>query len=80
MKIVKSPLRYRGSKQKFCDTFYKVLYNNNIKPKIFIEPFAGGASISLFMLQNGLADKIVLIEKDSLLASFWKTVFLIQIG
>ena len=75
MKIVKSPLRYPGSKQKFCDTFYKVLYNNNIKPKIFIEPFAGGASISLFMLQNGLADKIVLIEKDSLLASFWKTVF-----
>lgn len=70
MKIVKSPLRYPGSKQKFCYTFKKILDNNNIKPKIFIEPFAGGASISLFMLQNELADKIVLIEKDSLLASF----------
>ena len=75
MKIVKSPLRYPGSKQKFCETFINILDKNNIKPKLFIEPFAGGASVSLFMLQNNLTEKIALIEKDPLISSFWKTVF-----
>ncbi len=75
MKIVKSPLRYPGSKQKFCETFKNILDKNNIKSKLFIEPFAGGASVSLLMLQNNLTEKIALIEKDPLLASFWKTVF-----
>lgn len=75
MKIVKSPLRYPGSKQKFCQTLANILNKNNIKPKLFIEPFAGGSSISLYMLQNNLTEKIALIEKDPLISSFWKTVF-----
>jgi len=73
--IVKSPLRYPGSKQKFCNTLADILKANKIKPELFIEPFAGGASISLYLLQNNLVHKIALIEKDPLLASFWKTVF-----
>jgi len=36
MKIVKSPLRYPGSKQKFCETFKNILDKNNIKSKLFI--------------------------------------------
>jgi DNA adenine methylase len=75
MKIVKSPLRYPGSKQKLCKIFSSILESNNVRPKLFIEPFAGGASVSLFMLQNDLTDAIALIEKDPLLASFWKAVF-----
>ena len=75
MKIIKSPLRYPGSKQKFCETLKNILDKNNIRSELFIEPFAGGASISLFMLQNDLTEKIALIEKDPLLASFWKVVF-----
>jgi DNA adenine methylase len=75
MKIIKSPLRYPGSKQKFCETLKNILDKNNIRTELFIEPFAGGASISLFMLQNDLTEKIALIEKDPLLASFWKVVF-----
>jgi DNA adenine methylase len=73
--IVTSPLRYPGSKQKFCKTLQNILNSNQIKPELFIEPFAGGASTSLFMLQHNLVDKIALIEKDPLVASFWKTVF-----
>ncbi|MBU1657726.1 DNA adenine methylase [bacterium] len=74
-KIVKSPLRYPGSKQKFTHAFIQILNKNEVKPELFIEPFAGGASLSLFLLQNDFVDKIALIERDPLLASFWKTVF-----
>ncbi len=75
MKIVKSPLRYPGSKQKFIRTFVDILKKNNIQPDLFIEPFAGGLSISLHMLQNNIAKEIAIIEKDPLVASFWKVVF-----
>lgn len=75
VKIIKSPLRYPGSKQKFCDYFLTILKNNNIYPDLFIEPFAGGASVSLYLLQSNFVQKIALIEKDPLVASFWKTVF-----
>lgn len=75
IKIVKSPLRYPGSKYKFCHFFLTILQNNNICPELFIEPFAGGSSVSLFLLQNNFVQNIALIEKDPLVASFWKTVF-----
>lgn len=74
-KISTSPLRYPGSKQKFCSTLYEIMRANNLKPSLFIEPFAGGASVSLFMLQHNYVEKIALIEKDPLVASFWHTVF-----
>ena len=73
--LAKSPLRYPGSKQKFCVTFADWFKKNNIPPDLFIEPFAGGASISIFLLQKGLVKKIALIEKDPLIASLWKTIF-----
>ncbi len=74
-KIVRSPLRYPGSKQKFSHAFMQILNKNEVKPELFIEPFAGGASLSLFLLQNNIVNKIGLIEQDPLVASFWKTVF-----
>lgn len=74
-KIVTSPLRYPGSKQKFCTTLQKIMQSNGIKPDLFIEPFAGGASVSLYMLQHNYVNRIALIEKDPLVASFWHTVF-----
>lgn len=70
-----SPLRYPGSKQKFCNILNTILQYNNLKPDLFIEPFAGGASVSLFLLQNNCVKNIGLIEKDPLVASFWHTVF-----
>ncbi|WOE68905.1 DNA adenine methylase [Hydrogenimonas thermophila] len=74
-KIITSPLRYPGSKQKFCNTLYSIISYNQLNPELFIEPFAGGASISLYMLQNNYVEEIGLIEKDPLVASFWKILF-----
>jgi len=40
-----------------------------------VEPFAGGSSVALQLLNDDLVERIVLGEKDPLVSSFWKTVF-----
>lgn len=48
---------------------------NGLRPRLFVEPFAGGASVALELLSKGLVDEIALGERDPLVASFWKVVF-----
>jgi len=73
--ILRSPLRYPGSKRRLCEYIAEILKFNEMKPSLFVEPFAGGASVSLYLMSMGLVDKIGLGEKDPLIAYFWKTVF-----
>lgn len=75
MKIYKSPLRYPGSKNDLSSYIEKVITNNNLLGCHFIEPFAGGASVSLALLQNGIIGTATLIEFDPLVYSFWESVF-----
>lgn len=70
---VLSPLRYPGGKRRLSLYIEEVLKLNKIHPKLLVEPFAGGASVSLHLLSNGAVEKIVLGEKDPLVAAFWKT-------
>jgi DNA adenine methylase len=48
---------------------------NNVRPALFIEPFAGGASVALQLLNDGLVQRVALADKDPLVASFWRTAF-----
>lgn len=70
-----SPLRYPGAKRRFGGYIAESLRINGLKPALFVEPFAGGASVALQMLASGAVERIALGEKDALVASFWKTVF-----
>jgi len=70
-----SPLRYPGSKRGLASYIAETLRLNSLFPKLLVEPFAGGASVSLQLLNDGLVDRVALGEKDPLLASFWKIVF-----
>ena len=70
-----SPLRYPGSKRRFAGYVRRALELNGLKPKLFVEPFAGGASVALQLLNDGLVEKIGLIDRDPLVAAFWDTVF-----
>ncbi len=70
-----SPLRYPGAKRRFAAYVAKCLEANNLNPKVFIEPFAGGASVSLQLLADGQVESIGLVERNPDLANFWKTVF-----
>lgn len=70
-----SPLRYPGGKRRLAGYIAAAIRLNGLRPKLFVEPFAGGASVALQLLNDGLVEQIALGEKDSLLAGFWKTVF-----
>jgi DNA adenine methylase len=70
-----SPMRYPGGKRKLAPYIAEAIRMNGLHPRLFVEPFAGGASVSIYMLEQGLVDQIALGEKDELVAAFWKTVF-----
>jgi len=42
--------------------------------EVFIEPFAGGASVGLTLLARYCFDHLVMVEKDHRVASFWRRV------
>jgi DNA adenine methylase len=44
------------------------------KPKILIEPFAGGAIIGLTAAFENLAEQVWLVEKDEQVAAVWQTI------
>ena len=70
-----SPLRYPGAKRWMANYIQLSILQNPICPELFIEPFAGGASVSLSVLYEGLVERIGLVDKDPLIAAFWKTLF-----
>lgn len=44
-------------------------------PRIYIEPFAGGAGVGLYLLYNEYVEEIVLNDLDGGVAAFWRSVF-----
>lgn len=70
-----SPLRYPGSKRRLVQYLQSTLDLNNLSPRLFVEPFAGGASVALQLLHDGTVQSIGLSDIDSLVASFWSCVF-----
>jgi DNA adenine methylase len=73
--VLLSPLRYPGSKRCLVHYMNDVLQLNNSSPVLFVEPFAGGSSVALQLLQWQVVERIGLIDSDPLVADFWKTVF-----
>lgn len=70
-----SPLRYPGSKRRFASYVAELLRMNNFRPELFVEPFAGGLSVSLQMLADDLVESVGIGELDPLVADFWRCVF-----
>ncbi len=71
----RSPLRYPGSKARFAKFIAQSLQLNGLKDVSFIEPFCGGASVSIALMECGLAGEIALNDADPAVAAFWETVF-----
>jgi DNA adenine methylase len=70
-----SPLRYPGSKRRLIGYIKEALEINGLKPSLYVEPFIGGASVALQLMQEDLVDKVILMDIDPWIASFWQTVF-----
>ncbi len=70
-----SPLRYPGSKRRLASYISQALELNNINPKLYIEPFVGGASVTLQLIIDEVVEQVILIDRDPLIAHFWEAVF-----
>ncbi|MDR2938457.1 MAG: DNA adenine methylase [Prevotellaceae bacterium] len=68
-----SPLRYPGGKNKLSAFIAKVCIDNGISNH-YIEPYAGGASVALFLLLENFVKKITINDKDRSLYAFWYSV------
>lgn len=67
-----SPLRYPGGKSKLIDYVYSKLNLN--KTDIFVESFAGGASVGLSLLEVGIINKLILNDLDFGIYSLFSTI------
>ena len=64
-----SPLRYPGGKSKMIPLIVEIL---DMQKDVFVEPFCGGASVGLSLLQAGVINKLVLNDLDfGIYALFW---------
>jgi len=70
----RSPFRYPGGKTWFVPTFREWMSHKNPKPKMLIEPFAGGGIISLTALFEKYVNCVVMVELDEDVASVWQSV------
>lgn len=70
-----SPFRYPGGKFWFIKTARKWLLASCLEgPRVLVEPFAGGAGISLIAVREKLVAKAAFAELDADVAATWETV------
>jgi len=68
-----SPLRYPGGKNKLAKFIALICKDNNINGH-YIEPYAGGASVALYLLFNGYVKEITINDYDRAIYAFWFSV------
>lgn len=67
----RSPLRYPGGKTWLVPHIRAWLGGLRPVPKVLVEPFAGGAIVSLTAVMENLAGRSVMAELDRDVAAFW---------
>jgi DNA adenine methylase len=66
-----SPLRYPGGKGKVSGYFKQIIKDNLLYDGIYVEPYAGGASVALSLLLNEYVSKIIVNDIDKSIYGFW---------
>ena len=68
--ISTSPMRYPGGKARFAQYIWEAIQASRERSEVFVEPFCGGAGVSLALLEKGQVQRIALNDLDSLVSSF----------
>lgn len=68
-----SPLRYPGGKNKLAKFVALVCEKNSISEH-YVEPYAGGASVALYLLINGNVKEITINDLDRGIYAFWYSI------
>lgn len=69
-----SPLRYPGGKRKLAGFVKDAVITNDIQGGTYVEPFAGGASVALYLLFNESVNQIIINDIDRSIYAFWYCV------
>lgn len=69
-----SPFRYPGGKSWFLKIARKWIKNRPRAPALLVEPFAGGAGVSLAAVHEDLVGQVAFAECDRDVAATWQTV------
>lgn len=72
MKKTYTPLRYPGGKSRLAKQFEIICKTNNID--VYIEPYAGGFGIGLYLLLNNVVKNVIINDIDPLVHSFWYSI------
>lgn len=70
----RSPFRYPGGKTWLVPRIRLWLTQFDACPALFVEPFAGGAIVGLTVAFEGLAEHVILVERDEDVAAVWTTI------
>jgi len=70
----RSPFRYPGGKTWFVPRLREWLRSRPVRPRVLVEPFAGGGISSLTAVFENLVDEALLVEKDDEIAAVWETI------
>ncbi|MCK5320157.1 DNA adenine methylase [Candidatus Parcubacteria bacterium] len=68
-----SPLRYPGGKNKLSKFIAKICLDNKINGH-YIEPYAGGASVALYLLLEKKVERITINDFDRSVYALWHSV------
>ena len=71
----RSPFRYPGGKTWLVPRVRQWLGSLPARPRLLVEPFAGGAVVGLTAAVENLADRVVLVELDEDVAAAWQAIF-----
>lgn len=72
--VFPSPLRYPGGKKKLTSFIVDAVVSNEIQGGTYVEPFAGGASVALYLLFMEYVHDIIINDIDKSIYAFWRSV------
>jgi DNA adenine methylase len=70
----RSPFRYPGGKTWFIPRLREWLSSILPRPRLLIEPFAGGGIVSLTAAFENLVESVIMVEIDEEIAAVWETI------
>jgi DNA adenine methylase len=70
----RSPFRYPGGKTWLVPLVRRWLMSQGRKPRLLVEPFAGGGIVGLTAAFEKLTDHVLLTELDEQVAAVWETM------
>jgi DNA adenine methylase len=69
-----TPLRYPGGKSKLAGFVARLLEKNELSGGTYVEPYAGGASVALYLLTRGHVSAVHINDVDPAVYAFWHSV------